>query len=486
MMPTSSFRIISGATESTYDADSGDFAYYCVVTDNAGNSVSSERAETGWKLRIGKQPENRNLFGENSVTLSCAAADGSPFGEEYNLPYAYYWFDADGNQLPYRDDGTAEITEEGEYYCVAEDSANNTVTSGTAIVYSAEPMTLADLNDRVLKEGETDEIKASVTGGVPPYTYMWSKWGPTGGTAVGDDTDTLSVSCKDSGSYILDVLDSMGAYDWQTFSVSQYKEPLTIARTDFSSEITNQKDASIKVEIVAGTAPYTYTLLNDGTEQESKTSYGTSASFTLSEPSWYAVRIQDSEDRSAETEYMQAGDARLRILEHPKGVTKKYNPSSLESVHLVCKAAGHPDHLLKYQWQGKTGSGWTTLNSSWLNYLDMEESISNHTFYSLHGAYRCVVTDTATGESIISDEAPILFSMEATAAQEGESTTLTVKVDGGTYPYTIKAYQTAYRYGYWDPRYPNSKYFEKITYEFFFSGRSGAKNRQAFRYIYHA
>ena len=86
------------------------YRYWCVVEDEAGHKAVSEKAEVKKGLHIVRQPESKNIYGRDSVALTCVAAGGS--GPEHQL---YNWFDAAGKLLS--DESTYMATTTGNYYC---------------------------------------------------------------------------------------------------------------------------------------------------------------------------------------------------------------------------------------------------------------------------------------------------------------------------------------------------------------------------------
>lgn len=447
------WRTVSEGESNTCDADLGNYRYYCRVYDNDGHRVNSDEAVVGFALYIDRQPQNANLYGQDAVNLYCTAAGGVPFGADYTSAYVYYWYDGSGENVGYGQVCSAD--HEGEYYCIAEDAASAQTTSATVTVYSAEPLTIQGLPDEVMPlPGEGAELAATVAGGVEPYAYEWFyKTGEPPFWINDSDRagDGASISVPDGkrGWYRFTVTDSMGEEAYQWVQVKKYVEPLTIVRTEFDSDITNAKKASIFVEVTDGTDPYTYTLLNDGTEQDSKSSHGTSASFSIDEPGWYAIHIEDAEGRTAETQYMEVGDYRLEIVKQPQSVTlyPDPDPTVLPSATFTCLAHAPAGHSLLYTWQQRTFGGWQNLISgSTRTTLTQSDKKTDTTYYHMAHAYRCIVKDLETGEEVTSKEAKINWPMTVTGRQDGKSCTIIVKINGGKWPYSFSCYRRRYSF----------------------------------------
>ncbi len=442
---------ISGATEATYEARSANFAYYCKVTDNNLAEETSDQAVVRRTLEIVKQPENTADCEMDPVILSCEAKGGVPYSEETDYPYVYQWFDSEDNYVGYGPNFTAEKM--GEYYCLVTDYAMNTIESRRAVAYEADPFECkTDAPVVELQDGQEYELRAEAYGGIEPYTGVWMRDGEEISTQPKENGE-FSASITGDGieevEYTFVATDAMDDDCSLTVHVRKYHEPLTIISESFDQEVTNQKKARLKVEIKEGTDPYTYTLLNDGVEQEKKETHGTNAVFEVEEPGWYAIRIEDQEGRLATSKYHEVGDARLRIVEQPKNTAIEYDPSSFPSITLSCKAVAHPDHPLTYEWQAKTSTSWMKFKPSPKNTITLTEAISKDglTYYQLSRSYRCIVRDTVTGEEVISDEAAIHIPMTVFAYKDG-SKQLKVDVTGGFMPYTIECVRSRMKYSY--------------------------------------
>ena len=95
------FSDVVGDDRPTFTAnDSGD--YYCVVTDADGQIAVSETVRVDYKLYIAEQPKNMNLYEKDQVTFECRASGGELFDTG---TYIYAWYDAEGNQVSFSDQG---------------------------------------------------------------------------------------------------------------------------------------------------------------------------------------------------------------------------------------------------------------------------------------------------------------------------------------------------------------------------------------------
>ena len=161
-------------------------------------------------------------------------------------PYQYFWNTGTPN-------ATAYNLGAGSYGVTVSD-ANGLTASATAIVnepaqiqVSIDPMTDICL-------GTEDTWIANVTGGTPPYNYIWS----TGAT------DTL-VSNLSMGFLFVTVTDAAGC---QGIGGMKVNDPLSIIVTATDVICFGICDASVEIQLMGGVGPYTY-LWNTGSTDPS-------------------------------------------------------------------------------------------------------------------------------------------------------------------------------------------------------------------------
>lgn len=307
------------ADGNTCEAAAANFAYYCKVTDDEGNCETSYKADVYYTLHFERQPENVNMYGDDTVALYCKAADGVPFD---NGTYMYAWYKEDGSMIDLTDYGMTLVSDEGRYYCTVQDCNGGIVTSDTITVYSTEPLAVTGLSDKAINEGETAGLSVEVSGGVPPYSYQWGTREKKDDYYVsfdaleGETSDSLEVPFSALGYYAVDVTDAMKATVRVNAEVKEYKEPLIIKYSK-PTEFTTEKDAlfycKVSEDEVPITSPLTFTLLKEGKKVESDTTKNTWKQFSISEAGIYAIHVEDADGRTAETEYLQITDNRLKV-----------------------------------------------------------------------------------------------------------------------------------------------------------------------------
>jgi hypothetical protein len=161
-------------------------------------------------------------------------------------PYTYLW--STGAT-------TAMITgrTQGNYTVTVTD-ANGCTKSGLVCITQPAALSVSTSTTNVsCFGGNNGTASATVSGGTPAYTYLWS----TGG-------NTSSVSGLSNGSYTLTVTDSKACTATRTVNITQPTAiSINITSTNVSCNGGNNGSASASVS--GGTAPYTYSWDNQNT-----------------------------------------------------------------------------------------------------------------------------------------------------------------------------------------------------------------------------
>lgn len=125
--------------------------------------------------------------------------------------------------------------------------------------------------------GSTGSISTSVSGGVPPFTYLWN-----GGQTTANRSG-LSV-----GTYTVTVTDSKGCTAVKVSTVTQ-PALLTVSAATTNVNCFNAHDGTITLTLGGGSAPYTF-LWNDGNTSQNRTGVS---------PGTYAVTVTDANQCTA-------------------------------------------------------------------------------------------------------------------------------------------------------------------------------------------
>ncbi|MCH8330553.1 MAG: PKD domain-containing protein, partial [Bacteroidetes bacterium] len=162
-------------------------------------------------------------------------------------PYTYFWQNTQTTQ-------TATGLTAGSYFVLVLDS-NGCESSSTAIIGSPTAMSVSSTTTSISCNGGTDgSITVTVSGGTPPYTYLWNN---------GDTT--TSITNLSAGTYSLVVADDNSCSDSITVNVTA-PAALSLSTTAVDASCYDGMDGEATVTATGGVLPYTYLWSNGGTD----------------------------------------------------------------------------------------------------------------------------------------------------------------------------------------------------------------------------
>ena len=181
---------IDGATDACYDTGA-EGMYSCLVTNRCGQVISAAAQLTiAPRLTIAAHSSVHAVKLGQSVTLTATADRGLP-------PYTYLW--SNGATIT---TFAVTPTENTTYSVTATDALGQTATAEVNVLVAL-PMTVQTrASAYILQPGESSTLTADVvTGGLVPFTYLWS---------TGETTATIDVSPTETAVYQVTVSDSLG------------------------------------------------------------------------------------------------------------------------------------------------------------------------------------------------------------------------------------------------------------------------------------
>ncbi len=191
-------------------------------------------------------PDPLSLDFQSMMTTCSDSQDGSATAEPTGgtPPYTYLWSDGQTSQ-------TAVNLPQGTYQLTVTD-ANGCVTEGEVVVESPSALELLLSANSTLCNGSADgTASAQVSGGTPPYSYLWSD-GQTTPTAI----ELLA------GTYSLQLTDAQGCVAVQSVEVGE-PDLLEVVTSSLPVSCDGTPDGTATAEPSGGTPPYTY-LWSDG------------------------------------------------------------------------------------------------------------------------------------------------------------------------------------------------------------------------------
>ena len=334
------------------------------------------------------------------TNITCnAGADGSATASATGgtAPYTYLWSNAAT---------TASIVgvAAGTYNVTITDANGCTDTSSVTITEPASLVATSVIDANVSCNGGSEgAATASATGGIAPYTYLWS-----------NAATTASIVGVTAGTYNVTITDANGCTDTSSVTITEPAALVASGVVDANVTCNGGNDGAATTSATGGTAPYTYLWSNAAT----------TASIVGVTAGTYNVTITDANgctDTSSVTITEPAVLAANRM-----------------ATNVTCN--GGNDGTIDLTVTGGTAP---------YTYLWNNTAITEDLIGLTAGTYSVTVTDangcTAT-ESVTLTE-PTLLSALATATNVscngGNDGTVDLSVTGGTAPYTYAWDNTA-------------------------------------------
>ncbi|MDX2070342.1 MAG: gliding motility-associated C-terminal domain-containing protein [Haliscomenobacter sp.] len=255
--------------------------YTVTASDAAGcRSIQSVNILQPTAIVITPSSVNVACNGEKSGLINAAVTGGVG-------PYTYRW--SNGAT-------TSAITSlvAGAYTLTVTDQNNCTKTASVTLTQPSAINLLLNGNDTVCPGAKNGTAQATVTGGISPYSYIWS----TGAT-------TSSISNLGPGNYLVTISDQNKCQKTGTISVIE-TPTLKIDSNVVQPKCVGEANGSIELKISGGISPYTFFWENGAT----------TANRTNLAAGDYKVAVTDA-NRCSET--------RIFTLKDPSPISAKVN-----------------------------------------------------------------------------------------------------------------------------------------------------------------
>ena len=259
----------SNSSTLSYLSDVSVGTYYVTITDNLGcENIDSLTIYENDSMLITDITTNLTCNNDNSGAVSVTVSGGTS-------PYTYLWSNGSSTQI-------VSSLNAGTYIVTASDN-NGCSVIGTYVVNEPSAFAIDDsINDVMCYGQRTGSIFINLTGGTPPYSYLWS------------DGNTISDTLMNvqAGDYAVTIIDSLFCSYAKTYTITQPQFPMVI-----TSEVTQNscyQDGIGAIDVIAfgGTTPYTYWWSDSSTTSGINKLYEGEYSVTISD----AIGCADSLD----------------------------------------------------------------------------------------------------------------------------------------------------------------------------------------------
>jgi hypothetical protein len=244
----------AGSTTDTQSALAAG-TYTVTVTDGNGCSLTS-----GVTI---SQPSSNNPTASNNGPI-CIGSDitltaSSGVSYAWSGPYSY----SSTDQIATAPTTSYLLSEAGaQVYSVVITYANGcTETASTTVVLndcSCTPPTLSASTTNVLcKNDATGSINLTITGGVAPYSIVWS-----------NGATTEDVSALVAGTYKVVVTENGGCKDSLTITITEPSGILSSTTTSTNATCFGYSNGAIDLTVSGGTSPYSFVWSNTATSED--------------------------------------------------------------------------------------------------------------------------------------------------------------------------------------------------------------------------
>ena len=445
--------------------------YYCVVTDEAGDSVTSEKATVVENLHITEEPQNCKLGGGMSVTV----CGGMP-------PYAYAWY-MDGGDSVYSSDRSLkqlELTGSHEFFCVVTDRLGNAVTTQKANYYEKNVFGKTFLEIRGPKEveylGDYTSIDVNYYSNIGLLLFQWVKDGVVVEEIQTKSSDYWDYSDEDRWYRKYLLVEEEGTY-WCVVSDAAEtvtSDKITVKKKDlnvrprYGSVYHCLPGETVTMEIKWDhNAPYgrydvlwQYCPLNEYEYQD--ISDAAKETLTVDKPGFYRATVSDNYGQQGSTDLTVWGEE-LNFLDQPEGGHMRYGEKTFPITAIVNNGTA-PFGFVLYR---------LNYDGVWEMYDWIEDSEIRRCDFKtkLPGEYYIEVTDAQDGlgeskhfEITAADPLVVADYTEGATVQSKDGTAyLDLRVSGGTPPYDFKWERLSGLYPPNDPRFSYDHEYETLV-----------------------
>lgn len=247
----------NNSISSTIDTLSAGLYTITITDQNNCMTIVSLTIQQPQPLVPAYQSSNITCHGLTNGSILMQPTGGTP-------NYTYTW--AHGSSSP-----NQSMLSAGTYTVTVRD-ANNCSAVQTIQITEPLPISVSIIKQNITCFGQQNgSLSAQVSGGTPPYTYMWN----TG-------SNSSSITNLAAGVYVLNVTDANGCSSAFTDTITQ-PAPINLSLVTTNISCSGYNDGSVNVSVIGGTSPYQYLWSNGSTTQTNSSLPAGTYSVTVSD-----------------------------------------------------------------------------------------------------------------------------------------------------------------------------------------------------------
>ncbi|WP_103069813.1 T9SS type A sorting domain-containing protein [Aquimarina sediminis] len=268
------------------------------------------------------------------------------------------------------------------------------------------------------KDFADGKITVTVTGGISPYTYLWSKQGDPSFIRPDDPT----IDSLEPGAYTVTVTDDSNVeISSGSINITQ-PDPLAISFTTTDILCYGEASGAIDITPSGGTPPYSYLWSNGETTQD----------ITGASAIGYTVTVTDANNCNLTSTVITPSQPNAPISITQAAVTNLTGFQTGNGSIAVTTAGGTPGYTYQWRVQGTTPVIGTNPIINNLQAGSYQVTITDANNCSLITDYVVTQPDLLEVTNIQQDNAILCFG--------DQTATLTASVTGGVLPYTYRWY----------------------------------------------
>ena len=423
--------------------------YYCLVQDNYGDPITSDRA-TVYRAEPLTVTCDQNVYyllpGEEPVTIGMTIGGGVP-------PYEVRWATNLGTIDTFTTEETyltKQVSDYGTYGLAVKDSMGKFNAAPCDVKYKQLQIAQQPV-DGVLRSDENTPYTVSIVmaEGEAPFTYTLVKDDTNTNLATGEGDASYSFDIWETGTHHIHVEDAAGRWaDSSLFYVDDYC--FRIYTIEKSGDLTGPDDAvtlTALLESAEEDVTYRWWWMGSMEAQVGAIELPENGPVCIAtRPGQYQCLATNRNglDSTATVRVAYLGSEPI-ILQQPQSVALQYEEGKTLYPAALSVSAISSDNrtdVLEYVWEYEVNG----LNGTWLpgeqgsNELDLRLSDGKEV------AYRCKVTDRRTGAYVISDEAHAFIELNVSIniwhdLYSSNACHVGYDIQGGASPYRIELYR---------------------------------------------